>query len=219
MYLTVLPKFRSSLHVLRFYFIFNCLPDKTYFIGTDCNSELPFIADSFDFVVSDNVFEHAGNLQLLVKDLYRVLIPGGMVVLQWFPNWSGPRGHHMHNDMVASHGTHRYKNNMAFIPPWGHLLYNKTELRVILQQSKAFESEKVLEIILKYIYDRNDLNRKMIDDIFEIILKFSWKLIIDMHCSRAFHRGEYVAEIRKLKTMYGERRMFNIEKCYVTLVK
>lgn len=45
------------------------------------NESLPFKDETFDIVISNHVIEHVGNQQLHVKEILRVLKPGGIVYL------------------------------------------------------------------------------------------------------------------------------------------
>jgi SAM-dependent methyltransferase len=198
-----------------------------FFLGTDCSSPLPFAINTFDFVISDNVFEHAPNLKLLLADIYRVLMPGGALVVKWNPNWSSPRGHHIHEDMLPSfeRSTNEtkssYKNDLTYIPPWGHLLYKKDKLRSILKERKAFASDKILDQVIQYIYEENNINRLMIDDVFDIVRSFNWTEIEHLKCHPAFNhkKFEHDKELIQLKEMYGKNRNFNIGTCYITATK
>ena len=63
-------------------------PDVTWLSATDpINIDVP--SGSFDAVVSSGVLEHAPNIQASMKELWRVLKPGGYLFVFRFPNeWS-----------------------------------------------------------------------------------------------------------------------------------
>lgn len=56
--------------------------------------DLPFQDESFDFVLSYDVFEHVENLQQVLQECYRILRPGGHLCAL-FPPYYGPRAHHL----------------------------------------------------------------------------------------------------------------------------
>ena len=47
----------------------------------DLNKEFPLKANSFDVIVSDQVIEHLTNAEAFIKEVYRVLKPGGYAVV------------------------------------------------------------------------------------------------------------------------------------------
>jgi len=55
---------------------------------------LPFLDQSFDLIISYDVFEHVQALPLVLRECYRVLRPGGRVYAM-FPPYYGPRAHHL----------------------------------------------------------------------------------------------------------------------------
>jgi SAM-dependent methyltransferase len=77
-------------------------------------TRLPFAAESFDMVVSDNACEHILGLEHMLAHCYRVLRPGGIVCLKFSPWWH-PAGFHL----------------MDYIPiPYAHLFFGE---RVLLE--------------------------------------------------------------------------------------
>ncbi len=48
---------------------------------------LPYPANSFDVVIGSGVLEHTAQDYESLKELYRVLKPGGVVVISYLPNW------------------------------------------------------------------------------------------------------------------------------------
>lgn len=53
--------------------------------GVDLNEPLPFEDGSFDVVLASNVLEHIYHTDLLIKEVHRVLSPGGMAIFS-MPN-------------------------------------------------------------------------------------------------------------------------------------
>ena len=69
------------------------------YVGTCCK-QLPFPDNTFDVVFSDNVLEHVEDVRLFINETFRVLKDNGLVLIMFDPVWTGPFGHHMHDDMV-----------------------------------------------------------------------------------------------------------------------
>jgi len=62
-------------------------PGHTPFIRCDF-AELPFDSDSIDVIVVHHVLEFAANPHAVLRELYRVLVPRGRIVLIGFNPWS-----------------------------------------------------------------------------------------------------------------------------------
>jgi SAM-dependent methyltransferase len=56
--------------------------------------QLSFADNSFDLVLSDNVFEHVQDLGAVLNECFRVLRPGGKLCAV-FPPYYGPQAHHL----------------------------------------------------------------------------------------------------------------------------
>ena len=55
---------------------------------------LPFQKESYDIILSYDVFEHVNNLPAVLEECYRTLRPGGRLYAL-FPPYYGPRAHHL----------------------------------------------------------------------------------------------------------------------------
>jgi ubiquinone/menaquinone biosynthesis C-methylase UbiE len=72
---------------------------------------LPFSDNFFDYVVSIDVLEHLPHLNFYIKEIYRVLRPGGQFIVSFGPPWYHPHGKHL----------------WAKIPGWwSHLIFPKS---------------------------------------------------------------------------------------------
>ena len=80
---------------------------------------MPFSDNTFDAIVSINVFEHIQNLETAVQETFRVLKPGGIAYLH-LPPYYGPWGPHLENWIHF---------------PWPHLFFSdQTMLRVAARE-------------------------------------------------------------------------------------
>ena len=64
------------------------------FFAVGLGERLPFESESFDMVLSYDVFEHVQNLPEVLRECHRVLKPGGRLCAL-FPPYYGPRAHHL----------------------------------------------------------------------------------------------------------------------------
>ena len=150
--------------------ISNVLPGRTLFFGNPGCGELPLQDNLFDVVFSSNIMEHARPLDEYIHELHRILRPGGIAHIEWWPVWYGPTGHHVHEDMVEwwvksmcpdGVGIPAYRNDGRSIPYFGHLTQSREELRSTLKSlpQSVFGCDQVIERVLEFIYDDQDVNR------------------------------------------------------------
>ena len=57
-------------------------------VGLGSVTQIPFRADSFDFVCSFKVLAHVPEIELALRELARVTRPGGTLVLEFYNPWS-----------------------------------------------------------------------------------------------------------------------------------
>lgn len=91
---------------------------------------------------------------------------GGLLYLNWYPVWTGPRGHHVHPGMVAEWEAARgcpasgYRNDGTFFPDWGHLLTRGPgDLGAVLANTSLGRCPGLVEHIADYALQQGDLNR------------------------------------------------------------
>jgi SAM-dependent methyltransferase len=136
-------------------------------------TDLKFPDNHFDFIYSLNLFEHIHNLDKCIDEQIRVLKPSGYCYASWYPVWSGPKGHHVHDDMVdyweknIEIEKQGYKNDGNYIEDWSHLLLSKDEM--IKSLLNTIKSEKLIMQIVNFIYESDELNRLMFEDVLKII--------------------------------------------------
>lgn len=56
--------------------------------------EIPFASENFDAIISTDVFEHVSDLSKVMNECFRLLRPGGKLLLV-FPSYYHPTGHHL----------------------------------------------------------------------------------------------------------------------------
>lgn len=102
--------------------------------------------------------------------------PGGVLYLNWYPVWTGPRGHHIHPGMVkeweAKLGcvtSSGYRNDGSVIPDWGHVLYNVTQFTAILVNSSMARCPGLVEKVVEYVMQHDDLNKMTYSQVMRLI--------------------------------------------------
>jgi SAM-dependent methyltransferase len=118
---------------------------------------LPFADASISAMLSITAFEHVTDLDVALREMHRVLKPGGLLYSDFGPLWSGSVGHHVYavvNGVEARH----FKPGKNPVPHFAHLLLSPEELRTaVLQKDWVFPT--LADAIVDWIHGSGDLNR------------------------------------------------------------
>jgi SAM-dependent methyltransferase len=87
---------------------------------------LPFAAGSFDAIIANDSLEHFADPAAALKELARVLVPGGSIFL-FFTPWGSPLGSHLY-DYVRT--------------PWCHLIYPEWLLEALIERELFRRGER-----------------------------------------------------------------------------
>ena len=153
---------------------------------------------SFDAVISLAVLEHISDIPVAFAEIKRILKSYGKFYTKSGIIWSSIVGHHYLLDD---------REWAEFIPPWGHLWMDKSEMFNYLQPLVGDEKAK---IACASIYDSKRLNRLSRKDYYEAIINSGlWVRFIQENISLSgFSRfgipeSEYSQELySKLKQKY-----------------
>jgi ubiquinone/menaquinone biosynthesis C-methylase UbiE len=133
----------------------------------DGNAEnIQFDSNSFDLIVSLNVFEHIGDLYKAFSEVKRVLRPFGKSIIGFGPVWTSVLGHHYN---------HWIESDVELIPPWGHLYMSESEMSDYLTTWGA-DSAKVHEVI-DHVYHSTIINRRSRSDIMALIMSAGMRIV------------------------------------------
>lgn len=121
--------------------------------------QLQFPDASFDLVISANVIEHVPDPVRFIREAARVLKPNGVCYMETAPVWSGPRGHHIMESMIAENCPQetQFRDDGTIIPDWSHLTMSKSQMADLLREKLLPET---CSYILEFLYDSTHLNRK-----------------------------------------------------------
>ena len=146
-------------------------------------TEMDFPNSYFDYVVSANVMEHIDSPAKFISECARVLSDNGIAYIETYPVWSGPRGHHIHEEMIKEiGGSDDYRNDGSFIPDWSHLVFTPDEMRRCINSKLDAKS---VDYIVDYIYRDSNINR------------VGWWEILDQF-NRHFEIAEIITTLEKL---------------------
>jgi SAM-dependent methyltransferase len=115
--------------------------------------ELP--DSSFDRVFSVAAFEHILELPLALREMHRVLRPGGLVFAAFGPIWSGCKGHHLNVEVNGQRFDHG-DAQLNPLPDFSHLLLHPDELRDAMARTHG---ASVADAVVEWIWRSPELNR------------------------------------------------------------
>lgn len=135
-------------------------------------SSLPFPDDSVDYVFSCNAFHHILDLQSTLKELARVIKPGGSVYANFGPIWSAPDGSHIENLVVANREYNFWTDSI--LPSWSHLVFNQSDLFKLL--AYEYEEELAMEVA-RFVHQTQWINRLTYNDYRKLFRESKFKLL------------------------------------------
>lgn len=110
-----------------------------------------FADESMDAVLCLSGFEHYLFPELVLAEMLRVLKRGGIALINYEPIWTCSYGHHLHHFGLS------YEQ----VPPWGHLIFNKAQMRDLLAEKPWPENCPITKTqALDWIYDGREINRR-----------------------------------------------------------
>jgi SAM-dependent methyltransferase len=107
--------------------------------------------ESVDAVLCISGFEHYLYPEMALQEIMRVLRKGGFALITYEPIWTCSYGHHLHH----------FGLGFEQVPPWAHLILNKTQMSALLAE-KPWPSTCPISraAAVEWIYDGRDINRR-----------------------------------------------------------
>jgi len=116
---------------------------------------LPYRDNSFDVLLNIATFEHIHNLDTTMREMHRLLKPGGIMYAQFGPIWSSAVGHHIWchlDDQIF-----RFDNpELNPLDDFDHLVYDRKELAAKLAKSW---DDRTVDHLVKAVFDHSHINR------------------------------------------------------------
>ncbi|GEM_PF-3714487 len=122
-------------------------------------NSLPFPSSFFDIVICEETLEHVENPLAVLKEVKRVLKPGGYFLCIIGPLYYSKNGHHLfpYINIPWVHllfPTKTIKEAIKYMPPWGHILFPEKVIETFLtlnrwnyeKYKRAFYSLKMEKI-------------------------------------------------------------------------
>ena len=84
--------------------------------------------------------------------------PTGIAYFETAPVWSGPRGHHIHPDMIAENCPSEtgFRDDGSIVADWSHLQFSESQMHAHLTPHLQ---PTTVDYILWYLYQSGDLNK------------------------------------------------------------
>jgi 2-polyprenyl-3-methyl-5-hydroxy-6-metoxy-1,4-benzoquinol methylase len=106
-------------------------------------------SESIDLAMSLSTFEHFADGPAVLREIHRVLRPGGTLFVNFQPVWTSSEGHHLHD----------LEDVTRLIPPWAHLLWTPDAMRCALKDRWPAEATMSLDEAVAWIYESYEINR------------------------------------------------------------
>lgn len=175
---------------------------------------LPIESESFDIIFTVAAFEHIHELDVAIKEMYRLLKPGGMVYSFYGPVWSCSEGHHLWFERDGK--WYRFsepETTQPILNNYEHLLLERHEMADKLRQK--WDNASVNDFIYQ-IYDSEHINRYMYSDYIKIFNESEFE-VIKIQSNGAIEITPEVKERLELK--YGKDNDFTCGVMEVILHK
>ena len=155
-------------------------------------ASLPVSDGAFDTVVANDAMEHFAEPERALREMARVIRPGGAVWIFFTPHYS-PLGSHLYDYLYT---------------PWCHLLFTRAQIaraiRAVLETRMAGESREAVDLRAREImesYDR-DLNHMSIRRFLRIV-----GAVRELRVSRLELRPAKFAALKPLTRVPGIREL------------
>jgi ubiquinone/menaquinone biosynthesis C-methylase UbiE len=131
--------------------------------------KMEFDDSYFDVLISSAVFEHLHDFSIALREMYRVLKPGGFVYSHFGPIWSGSYGHHLWLEKDGQLFT--YHNTL--LPPYCHLLMTPEQVMYWLREQDHPYSREITD----YVFRSPDQNHLMFSDYEKLMRSSPFKIV------------------------------------------
>jgi SAM-dependent methyltransferase len=173
--------------------------------------DLDFQDGELSAIFSVSVFEHLEDLGSCLREMHRVLRPGGCVYADFGPIWSCSVGHHVYATADGLEARH-FKPETNPVPNHAHLLRTRAELAADLRDAVP---GNLLDAILEWIYDGPGINRLLFEDYLRAFEESELEMLL-LETDDEHVNGGTLAELRQ---RYPGYERFDVRNAKVMLRK
>jgi SAM-dependent methyltransferase len=178
---------------------------------------IPFDDDTFDAIYSMSVFEHVQQLDRALSECYRVLRPGGVLLSEFGPIWSGSQGHHLwfyYGGAIIDWNSHR-------LPPFAHLLMTRPQL---LDWCRShFRDEELCERIVAFVFESPEQNRVFYSDYVAMLRASPFQILVSEGYSELLSSPDevhdYAERLHRVTRAHPDKYGFGISVMKAALYK
>jgi SAM-dependent methyltransferase len=123
---------------------------------------LPIADNSASAILSITAFEHIHDFDLALREMHRVLKPGGVLYADFGPIWSCSIGHHVFAIVDGVEARH-WKPGKNPVPHFAHFLMSPQQLRAAVME-KEWVFPRLADEIVRWIYVGDGINRLFYED-------------------------------------------------------
>lgn len=166
---------------------------------------------SIGAIFSVSVFEHLLEFDQCLLEMYRILVPGGIVYADFGPIWSSSLGHHVCANVDGARASH-WEPKLNPLDNFSHLLKSSEEMEALLVGRVP---EALGEAIVDWVYASPDINRLFFEDYLRLIEASPFERV-HMDVDREHVPGRILAVLR---SRYPGYEMFDVRNVEVVLKK
>jgi SAM-dependent methyltransferase len=182
----------------------------------DASSLPPSFAGAYDVVFSLATFEHIADLGAALRHIGAALRPGGLLLAQVGPIWSGWRGHHVFPGHLGSDAD-KTDDLLDHMVPWQHLIMQPGDMQAWLttRYGAAYAENAV-----GWIYESPRLNRLFYEDYVELFAAAGLRTTAALQPNGARVPAGWDRTLLGLvKTLHRANSAFEVDSFWVTLEK
>jgi SAM-dependent methyltransferase len=162
--------------------------------------------ESVDAVISSSAFEHVSDLPAVLKEMHRVLVPGGLLYSHFGPLWSTSYGHHL----WITYQDKLFNYHNVLLPPWCHLLLDEADIRARLRSEYG---EELGDRMTDFVYHSDEQNGKFFDDYERMVAESPFETVFLKGYDATEIASKYPAAhspklLDELRRRFPERRGF-----------
>ena len=173
---------------------------------------LPYQDDSFDVLLNIATFEHIHHLDITMREMHRLLKPGGIMYAQFGPLWSSAVGHHLW--CYLDDEIFRFNDpKLNPLDDFDHLVYDRHELAEKLARSW---DDRTVNHLVNAVFDHSHINRTFHHEICDYMEQSPLEVL---HMGKSWDIPVPHEIEQRLRDRHGDRSDFSCAGMQIVLRK